>query len=118
VAGFAERTREELDFRIEAARTTAFRRALQESDHLSVPEVIEDLSTGRVLVEELIVGQSIGAPGALDGLDPDRRQTLADGLLSPTMRQMLAGEPFHADPTQATCSCVPMGGSRSSTSGP
>jgi ubiquinone biosynthesis protein len=98
VAGFAERTREELDFRIEAARTIAFRRALHESDHLIVPEVIEELSTGRVLVEELILGQSIGAPGALDGLDPDRRQALADGLLSVTMRQMLAGEPFHADP--------------------
>jgi ubiquinone biosynthesis protein len=98
VAGFAERTREELDFHIEATRTIAFRRSLQDSDHVSVPEVMEELSTSRVLVEERMKGQSIGAPGALDALDPDRRRLLADGLLSLTMRQMLAGEPFHADP--------------------
>jgi ubiquinone biosynthesis protein len=98
VAGFADRTREELDFRIEAARTTAFGRALKESDQVIVPEVIDELSTGRVLVEERIEGQSIGAPGALGDLDPDRRRALADGLLSLTLRQMLAGEPFHADP--------------------
>jgi ubiquinone biosynthesis protein len=98
VAGFAERTREELDFHIEATRTTAFRRSLQDSDQVSVPEVMEEFSTSRVMVEERMQGQSIGAPGALDALDPDRRRALADGLLSLTMRQMLAGQPFHADP--------------------
>jgi ubiquinone biosynthesis protein len=98
VAGFAERTREELDFHIEATRTTAFRRSLQDSDQVSVPEVFEEFSTGRVLVEERIVGQSIAASGALEGLDSGQRQELADGLLSMTLRQMLAGEPFHADP--------------------
>lgn len=98
VAGFAERTREELDFHIEATRTTAFRRSLQDSDQVSVPEVMEEFSTSRVLVEERMQGQGIGAPGALDALDPDRRMALADGLLSLTMRQMLAGQPFHADP--------------------
>jgi ubiquinone biosynthesis protein len=98
VAGFAERTREELDFHIEATRTAAFRRSLQDSDHVSVPEVMEEFSTSRVMVEERMDGQSIGAPGALDALDPDRRRALADGLLSLTMRQMLAGQPFHADP--------------------
>lgn len=98
VAGFAERTREELDFHIEATRTTAFRRSLQDSDQVNVPEVMEEFSTSRVLVEERMQGQGIGAPGALDALDPDRRRALADGLLSLTMRQMLAGQPFHADP--------------------
>ena len=98
VAGFAERTREELDFHIEAARTAAFRRSLQGSDRVHVPEVFDEFSTGRVLVQERIVGQSVGAPGALEGIDPDRRRELADGLLSMTLRQMLAGEPFHADP--------------------
>lgn len=98
VAGFAERTREELDFHIEATRTTAFRRSLQDSDHVSVREVMDEFSTSRVLVEERMQGQGIGAPGALDALDPDRRRALADGLLSLTMRQMLAGQPFHADP--------------------
>jgi ubiquinone biosynthesis protein len=98
VAGFSERTREELDFRIEATRTIAFKRALQDTDQVRVPEVIDEFSTGRVMVEERMEGQSIGAPGELDGLDPERRRALADGLLSLTIRQMLAGEPFHADP--------------------
>jgi ubiquinone biosynthesis protein len=98
VAGFAERTREELDFHIEATRTTAFRRSLQDSDQVSVPEVMEEFSTSRVLVEERMQGQGIGAPAALDALNPDQRRALADGLLSLTMRQMLAGQPFHADP--------------------
>lgn len=98
VAGFAERTGEELDFHIEATRTTAFRRSLQDSDQVSVPEVMDEFSTSRVLVEERMRGQGIGAPGALDALDPDRRRALADGLLSLTMRLMLAGQPFHADP--------------------
>src|ERR687896_260810 len=98
VSGFAQGTREELDFQIEAARTSAFRLALRDSDGISAPEVFDELCTGRVLVQELIVGSSIGAPGALDGLDPDARLSLADGLLAMTIRQMLAGEPFHADP--------------------
>jgi ubiquinone biosynthesis protein len=98
VAGFAEHTRDELDFRIEATHTTAFRRSLQDSDHISAPEVIDEFSTGRVMVEELVKGQSIGTPGALDRLDSDWRRALSDGLMSLTMRQMLAGEPFHADP--------------------
>lgn len=98
VAGFSERTREELDFRIEATRTIAFKRALQGTDEVRVPEVIEEFSTGRVMVEERMEGRSIGASGVLDGLDFDRRRALADGLLSLTVRQMLAGEPFHADP--------------------
>jgi ubiquinone biosynthesis protein len=37
-------------------------------------------------------------PAPLGGIGPDRRRELADGLLSMTLRQMLAGEPFHADP--------------------
>jgi ubiquinone biosynthesis protein len=60
--------------------------------------MMEEFSTSRVLVEKRMQGQSIGVPGAFDALNPDRRRALADGLLSLTMRQMLAGQPFHADP--------------------
>jgi ubiquinone biosynthesis protein len=98
VAGFDERTREELDFRIEAANGIAARRALRDSDPVAVPEVIDGFSTRRVLVEERAEGRSVGAPGVFDGWDPRRRETLADGLLSMMMRQMMDGEPFHADP--------------------
>ena len=63
-----------------------------------MPEVIEEFSTGRVLVEERMEGRASELPGAFDGIDPERRRALADGLLALTLRQMLAGEPFHADP--------------------
>ncbi len=98
VAGFAEETREELDFRIEAANGIAARRNLHDSDPITIPEVVEDFTTSRILVQERVIGRSVGAEGVLDGLVRDRRQALADALLSLMIRQMLGGEPFHADP--------------------
>ncbi len=98
VGGFSERTREELDFRIEARHTELFRQSLRDTDAVVLPQVIEDLSTSRVLVEERIQGQSVGAPDAFEGVSPEGRRALADGLLGLTIRQMLAGELFHADP--------------------
>ncbi len=98
VAGFAEETREELDFRIEAANGIAAKRNLHDSDPITVPDVIEEVSTGRVLVQERVDGRSVGAPGILNGLDTAQRQALADALLSLMIRQMLEGLPFHADP--------------------
>jgi ubiquinone biosynthesis protein len=98
IAGFDERTREELDFRIEAANGIAARRALHESDPVRVPEVLDGFTTARVLVQERAEGRGIGAPGSFDRWDPERRRALADGLLSLTLRQMMGGELFHADP--------------------
>jgi ubiquinone biosynthesis protein len=98
VAGFAEETREELDFRIEAANGIAAKRNLHDADPISVPEVIEEFTTSRILVQERVDGRSVGAPGILDGLDAPRREALADALLALMIRQMLGGEPFHADP--------------------
>ena len=50
--GFDERTREELDFRIEATNESLAARATGEGDAIVVPAVIEGLSTQRFLVEE------------------------------------------------------------------
>ena len=98
IAGFDESTREELDFRIEGASVLTARRALRDSDPISIPDVLESFTTARVLVLERAPGGSVGARGAFDGWDPERRRVLADGLLGLTLRQMLAGEQFHADP--------------------
>lgn len=97
-AGFAEATREELDFRLEAANLAAARQMLTDSDPVTVPEVMEEFTTGRVLVEERVDGRSVGGPGVLDGLDPGRRRALADALLGLMVRQMVNGDQFHADP--------------------
>jgi ubiquinone biosynthesis protein len=98
VIGFGERTREELDFRIEAANEAAAAKATEESDVVWVPAVIEGLCSQRVLVEERAAGRSVASDGAFAGWDDARRSVLADGLLSLMLRQMLSGEPFHADP--------------------
>jgi ubiquinone biosynthesis protein len=98
VAGFAERTREELDFQIEAANVIAAQRTLRDADLIRIPAVIGACTTRRVLVEERVDGRGVGTPGVLDALDAAQRQALADGLLGLVMRQMLGGEPFHADP--------------------
>jgi ubiquinone biosynthesis protein len=98
VAGFAEATREELDFRFEAANVAAARQALQDSEPISVPEIMDEFTTRRVLVEERVEGRSLATPGILDGLDAGQRRILADALLSLMMRQMAGGERFHADP--------------------
>jgi ubiquinone biosynthesis protein len=98
VAGFDERTREELDFRVEAANALAARRALLESDVVRIPEVVEDFTTARVLVEERAQGKTVAAPRVFDTWNAERREALADNFFSFTVRQMLGGEPFHADP--------------------
>jgi ubiquinone biosynthesis protein len=96
--GFDERTREELDFRIEATNESLAARAAGEAEAIVVPPVIEGLCTQRVLVEERAPGGGVGAPEAFAGWDDAKRTVLADGLLSLMLRQMLSGEPFHADP--------------------
>src|SRR6185437_2022023 len=73
VAGFDQRTREELDFRIEGASGRAVRRALRDTDPICVPEVLDGLTTSRVLVQARADGASIAAPGAFDGWDAERR---------------------------------------------
>jgi ubiquinone biosynthesis protein len=98
VNGFEERTREELDFRIEAANEAAAAKATGESDVVRVPAVIEGICTQRVLVEERAPGRSVGSTDAFAGWDDTRRRVLADGLFALMLRQMLSGEPFHADP--------------------
>lgn len=98
VAGFAEATREELDFRIEAANLAATSRALMDSDPVTVPHLFAEYTTRQVLVEERVDGRSIATPGALDGVDSAQREHLADALLSLMLRQMMNGEQFHADP--------------------
>jgi ubiquinone biosynthesis protein len=109
VAGFSDQTREELDFRIEAANAAAVGRTLRASDPVVAPAVVEGYTTARVLVEERAEGTSVGTPGALDALSADARRALADGLLGLTIRQMLDGDAFHADPHPGNVLLLPDG---------
>ena len=53
-----ERIAEELDYRQEAANQAEFAALYREHPFIHVPEVIQELSTGRVLTQELVQGRS------------------------------------------------------------
>jgi ubiquinone biosynthesis protein len=98
VRDFSQRTREELDYRLEAANMAAAALALEDEALIAVPAAVDGLCSRRVLVQEKAEGASVGRAGALDALTPEQRQGLADTLLGAMVRSMVAGEVFHADP--------------------
>ncbi len=54
----SERIEEELDYRIEAANQTEFAEMYSGHPFIRIPEVIGELSTGRVLTQELVRGKA------------------------------------------------------------
>jgi ubiquinone biosynthesis protein len=94
---FSERLREELDFRLEARNATEIAAGLAPGDGVRVPDVHAELSTARVLVMEWLDGVSVREVERIDAMGLDRSR-LAEALLRCTLRQMLVGGRFHADP--------------------
>jgi ubiquinone biosynthesis protein len=93
---FADRLREELDFRLEARNATEIA-ALTDGDRVHVPVVHTELSTARILVMEWLDGVSVREVERIDALGLDRAR-LAETLLRSSLRQMLVDGRFHADP--------------------
>jgi ubiquinone biosynthesis protein len=94
---FAERLREELDFRSEARNCIEVGAHLAEDSLVRVPVVYEEMTTERVLVMEWLDGVSVRDSAAIDALGVDRK-VLADELLRTMLQQMLVEGRFHADP--------------------
>ncbi len=94
---FADRLREELDFRIEARNATDIRADLTDFPDVRVPAVYQDLTTSRVLVMEWLDGVSVRQEDHLEELGVDRK-ALAETLLRCMLNQMLVDGHFHADP--------------------
>jgi ubiquinone biosynthesis protein len=92
---FADRLREELDFRLEARNATEIAALTGEQVH--VPAVHTELSTARILVMEWLDGVSVREVERIDALGLDRAR-LAEALLRSSLRQMLVDGRFHADP--------------------
>jgi ubiquinone biosynthesis protein len=94
---FADRLRDELDFRLEAANTSTIARNLETNADVHIPDVHAELSTRRVLTMEKLRGVSIRDGDEIDrrGLD---RQELADRLVGCYLRQLLVDGVYHADP--------------------
>lgn len=85
---------QELDFLQEARALSRFRANFAGHPDVTAPEVIADLSTRRVLVMELLVGESIGA---LRGR-PDQALPALRKLIDATYVQVFEHGFFHGDP--------------------
>jgi len=98
VEELAQALREEVDLRSEAENLLVFGRNLRRwSPSLRVPEVREELTTGSVLVMELVRGRPLGDGGA-DNLRGADRATLARTLAHAYFQMFFIDGVFHADP--------------------
>lgn len=87
--------REELDYRHEAALLREFGDRARALDWLTVPEVIEELSTDRVLTMTWVEGESFRA---VAGWSVAERETIARHLVRLFLRGALDWRLLHADP--------------------
>ncbi|HEU5175695.1 MAG TPA: AarF/UbiB family protein [Gemmatimonadaceae bacterium] len=98
VAEFAARTREELDFRQEAAFATEVRANVARRTDVIVPEVVDEFTRERVLVLQYIEGRRIDRleEWIAEGRIVPRR--LVQTVMELYLQMMLVDGLFHADP--------------------
>ncbi|HYF45603.1 MAG TPA: AarF/UbiB family protein [Acidimicrobiales bacterium] len=94
---FADRLREELDFRIEARNATEIASRHRGRWPVHVPEIHAGLTTRKILVMEELDGVSVRDAAVLDAQGIDR-DDLANALLRYSLHAMLVDGHFHADP--------------------
>lgn len=93
---FGDALRAELDFRVEARRGADLATALTRYDGIRAPEMVDDLTTERMLVMERLHGRPLSAVPA-EELRASARAT-ADALCASQVGAMLQGARFHGDP--------------------
>ncbi len=94
---FAETLWEELDYVSEAENARRFRRMFAGDDRVYIPEVVAELSTGRVITLEDVSSIKITDLNALDDAGIDLAE-LADRLLDVYFHMIFREGFFHADP--------------------
>ena len=93
-------SKEELDFRVEAAHTREFReRCITDPSVCSCPEVIDELTSERIFTMTYVRGHSIGDRAAIEREGYDRLK-IAQALFDNYVHQLLDAGLFHADPHQ------------------
>jgi len=96
VEEFAAALHGELDFHVEAHHALEASAAMARHPQIVAPEIIQPLTTERMLVMERLAGVPLSAITV--GLDGDRGRLLADALCASQVGAMLKGERFHGDP--------------------
>lgn len=87
----------ELDYRLEAEQAIEFRSRADGWPDLLVPEVVPELSTGRVLTTTLVEGRPLSAFAESDA-DNDARMRVSRQLITAIFGPLLRSGLVHADP--------------------
>ncbi|MFF5791003.1 ABC1 kinase family protein [Paeniglutamicibacter sp. NPDC012692] len=98
--GFADALREELDYEIEAMNITALRTTQlkhPESERVEIPLHYPELSTRRILVMQMVDGDTLSSPGTIESHPIEERRLQAVALFRSLMHQIMDDGVFHAD---------------------
>ena len=96
---FEKVTKEELDFRIEAANTKFFKNVVLADGQVTCPTVIDELTTERIFTMTFVEGCSVSKKDELPEHGIDRIQAGRD-ILESYVHQVFDVGVFHADPHQ------------------
>lgn len=88
----------EVDYLNEAKQSKRFRDLVGTSDCCIVPEVIEELSTRRVLVNELMNGVAVDKLDEIEGISAETKNDVARRLLKLTLREVFEFRFMQTDP--------------------
>ena len=98
--GFADALREELDYEIEAMNITALRTTQLRhpaAERVDIPLHYPELSTRRILVMQMVDGDTLSSPGTIEGHPIEERRLQAVALFRSLMHQIMDDGVFHAD---------------------
>ena len=93
---FADVLHGELDFHVEARHAIEAGAAIARQPRIVAPEIIDSLTSERMLVMERLSGVPLSFDGS--GIEPGCGRVLADALCVSQVQAMLKGERFHGDP--------------------
>jgi ubiquinone biosynthesis protein len=105
---FADRLREELDYRVEARHATEIAGCLPPGAQVVIPAVHTELTTSAVMVMQWLDGVSVRESDRIDAMGVDRH-ALADILLRCLLTQSLVDGHFHGDPHPGNVMVLPDG---------
>jgi len=88
----------EVDYLNEARQSKKFRQLIGDDAGYVVPEVIEELTTKRVLVNELMNGVAVDKLDEIDGITPVTKNEVAKRLLKLTLREVFEFRFMQTDP--------------------
>lgn len=100
VDNLAERLREELDYEAEAANILTLieaQKLVAAEAQVRIPKLVQEFSSGDVLVMEFISGSTLSTLESVNGLTTPKRRKLAEQLLAATLGQIMEAGVFHAD---------------------